>query len=404
MERFISLLGLLVMIFIAFALSDNKKKIYWKTIVGGVLLQFIFGVIILKTSFGVWVFEWAKNFFNAILSYTNFGINFVFGPLNDYSKIGFIFAVSVLPVILFMSSLMSILYHLGIMQKVIQATAWVMVKVLGTSGGESLAAAANIFVGQTEAPLVVRPYIGKMTRSELMALMTGGMATVAGSVLAVYVKMGVSAGHLLAASVMSAPASLVCAKLMIPELEDSVTKGSVKIDLPKTSVNIIDAATTGASEGLKLALNVMAMLLVFISLIALVNGVLAFLGGLFGHPTLSLEFLTGYLFFPIAWIMGVPSHDALTVGALLGKKLILNEFVAYQDLQTYMSTMSPRSVTLATYALCGFSNFGSVAIQVGGIGSLAPERSHDLAKLGIRSLIAGTLACLMTACIAGILI
>ncbi|MCK5072781.1 MAG: NupC/NupG family nucleoside CNT transporter [Bacteriovoracaceae bacterium] len=404
MERFISFIGLLVMVSIAFILSSDRKKVNWKTVGGGILLQIIFGLVILKTNLGFAVFGFAKDFFNGVLGYTNAGTNFVFGPLNNIPKLGFIFAIVVLPTILFMSSLMSILYHIGIMQKVIHATAWVMVKVLGTSGGESLSAAANIFVGQTEAPLVVKPYISKMTKSELMALMTGGMATVAGGVLAAYVGMGVDAGHLLAASVMSAPAALVCAKLMVPETEVSVTAGKVELNLPKTTVNLIDAAASGASDGLKLALNVMAMLLVFIALIAMLNGILGWIGGWFGYPLLSLEIITGYIFYPVAWIIGVPSQDAYTVGTLLGKKLIINEFVAYMDLQKHMATLSPRATVISTYALCGFANFSSIAIQLGGIGSLAPDRRKDLAQLGVKCLIGGTLACLMTACIAGMFI
>tara|TARA_R110002072_G_scaffold1989_1_gene16263 strand:- start:40629 stop:41843 length:1215 start_codon:yes stop_codon:yes gene_type:complete len=404
MERLISLLGLFVMVGIAFLLSDNKKKIRWKTIISGVLLQFTLGLLILKTQTGQAVFEGARAFFTGILGYTNEGSKFIFGELTNVPKIGFIFFVMVLPTIIFMSSLMSILYHIGIMQIVIKATAKVMVKVMGTSGAESLSAAANIFAGQTEAPLVVKPFIDKMTRSELMALMTGGMATVAGGVLAAYVGMGVDAGHLLAASVMSAPAALVCAKLLIPEVESSATEGVVKIELKKTTANLVDAAATGASDGLKLALNVGAMLLAFIALIAMVNGILSWGGGLFEYPQLSLELITGYLFAPIAFLLGVPWVDCMAVGTLLGKKLIINEFVAYLDLQSMSTQISERSFIISTYALCGFANFSSIAIQIGGIGTIAPTRRRDLALLGVKSLIGGTLACFMTACIAGIFI
>ena len=398
MERLISLLGLFVMVGIAFLLSDNKKKIRWKTIISGVLLQFTLGLLILKTQTGQAVFEGARAFFTGILGYTNEGSKFIFGELTNVPKIGFIFFVMVLPTIIFMSSLMSILYHIGIMQIVIKATAKVMVKVKGTSGAESL------FAGQTEAPLVVKPFIDKMTRSELMALMTGGMATVAGGVLAAYVGMGVDAGHLLAASVMSAPAALVCAKLLIPEVESSATEGVVKIELKKTTANLVDAAATGASDGLKLALNVGAMLLAFIALIAMVNGILSWGGGLFEYPQLSLELITGYLFAPIAFLLGVPWVDCMAVGTLLGKKLIINEFVAYLDLQSMSTQISERSFIISTYALCGFANFSSIAIQIGGIGTIAPTRRRDLALLGVKSLIGGTLACFMTACIAGIFI
>ena len=392
------------MIGIAFLLSEDRKKINWRTVISGILLQIVLGVIILKTDFGRGVFESAKTVFTHVLSYTNEGSNFLFGSLNDYGKVGFVFATMVLPTILFMSSLMSVLYHLGIMQMIIKFVAKTMVYIMNTSGAESLAAAANIFAGQTEAPLVIKPFVAKMTRSELMALMTGGMATVAGGVLAAYVGLGIDAGHLLAASVMSAPAALVCAKLMVPEKEESLTQGEVKLEYEKTSSNVIDAAAEGASQGLSLALNVGAMLLAFIALIAMLNGLLGWVGGLFSFPQLSMELISGYLFAPIAWIIGVPWNDCFAVGSLLGKKLIINEFVAYLDLQKQMSELSPRAVVISTYALCGFANFSSIAIQLGGIGTLAPTRRKDLASLGIKCLVGGTLACLMTAAIAGIFI
>lgn len=404
MERLISFVGLLLMVGIAFLLSDAKKKINWKTVGAGLALQLTLGLLILKTSGGQAVFEGARAFFTGILAYTNEGSKFIFGSLMETNRFGFIFFVMVLPTIIFMSSLMSILYHIGVMQIVIKGTAKVMIKVMGTSGAESLSTAANIFAGQTEAPLVVKPFINSMTRSELMALMTGGMATVAGGVLAAYVGMGIDAGHLLAASVMSAPAALVCAKILVPEIEASKTKGEVNLTLPNTTANLIDAASAGAAEGVKLAINVGAMLLAFIALIALVNGTLGWFGELLGYPGLSLELITGYLFSPIAFIMGVPWEDAFNVGTLLGKKLIINEFVAYLDLQAMIPELSERSTIISTYALCGFANFSSIAIQVGGIGTLAPERRQDLALLGIKSLIGGTLACFMTASIAGIFI
>ncbi|MAX67683.1 MAG: NupC/NupG family nucleoside CNT transporter [Bacteriovoracaceae bacterium] len=406
MEKLMSLIGLLVMVAIAYALSTSRKHIKWKTILTGLGLQLLFGLFILKTPFGVTVFDSAREAFQSILDYTNEGSKFVFGSLTDVPKSGFIFAFLVLPTIIFMSSLMSVLYHIGLMQKVVEFTAKIMMKVMRTSGAESLSAAANIFVGQTEAPLVVKPFVEKMTRSELMALMTGGMATVAGGVLAAYVGMGVDAGHLLAASVMSAPAALVCAKLMIPETEKSLTEGVVSVDLPKTHANLIDAAASGASEGLSLALNVGAMLLAFIALIAMMNGMLGWIGNLVGFPQLSFEFLISYLFAPFAFLMGVPWDDCLQVGVMLGKKTVVNEFVAYLDLQAAIKSgaISERAITITTYALCGFANFSSIAIQLGGIGGLAPSRRQDLAKLGVQSLIAGTLACFMTACIAGLLI
>lgn len=404
MEQLISFFGLLFFIFIAYLCSSNRKAIAWRTVIIGIGLQFLFALVILKTNTGQSVFDGAQNFFKHILSYTNEGSRFLFGGLLDFKKHGMIFAIMVLPTVIFMSALMSVLYHLGLMQKVVKFTAWVMMKTMKTSGAESLSAAANIFVGQTEAPLVVKPYIDKMTKSEILSLMTGGMATVAGGVLAAYVEFGIDAGHLLAASVMSAPAALVCAKILLPETEKSSTASSLNITFEKTTDNVIEAATVGASEGLKLAVNVGAMLLTFIALIALLNGLLGWVGGLFNFPELSFEFLMGYLFAPVSYLMGVPWDDCYSVGILLSKKLVLNEFVAYLDLKAMGPELSDRAKIISTYALCGFANFSSIAIQVGGIGSIAPSKRKTLAKLGMKSLVGGTIACLMTATIAGILI
>lgn len=404
MDQLISLFGLLVFLGVAFALSENRKAIQWRTVLTGIVLQAVFGLVILKTSFGRAVFDSASNAFGAILNFTTEGSKFLFGSLSNPEGLGFIFATMVLPTIIFMSALMSLMYHVGIMQKVVEVMAKVMMKVMKTSGAESLAAAANIFVGQTEAPLVIKPYVNQMTKSELMCLMTGGMATVAGGVLAAYVGFGIDAGHLLAASVMSAPAALVCAKLMVPETEESVTAGVVKVELPQMASNAIDAAAQGASEGLKLAVNVGAMLLAFIALIAMFNGLLAYLGGFVGMPNLTFEYVMGFLFAPVAWIMGCPWADCFVVGSMLGKKLVLNEFVAYLDLTAASGKISERSSILTTYALCGFSNFSSIAIQLGGIGTMAPEKRPVLAKYGMKALIGGTLACFMTACIAGLFI
>lgn len=402
MEKFISFIGLLIMVSIAFALSENRKAIQWRTVLTGIFLQIIFGLGILKTDVGRAVFVSIGKGFNAILGFTAEGAKFLFGNLATPSEsLGFIFATMVLPTIIFMSALMSVLYHMGIMQKVVEFVAKIMMKVMKTSGAESLAAAANIFVGQTEAPLVIKPFVNLMTKSELMCLMTGGMATVAGGVLAAYVGFGIDAGHLLAASVMSAPAALVCAKLMVPESEESVTAGIVKVDLPKVATNVIDAAATGASDGLKLAVNVAAMLLAFIALIAMLNGILGLFGGWAGYPNLTFEMIMGYINAPVAWIIGVEWKDCFVVGSMLGKKLVLNEFVGYLDLAAKKSEISERSAILVTYALCGFSNFSSIAIQLGGIGTMAPEKRAVLARYGMKSLIAGTLACYMTACIAG---
>lgn len=391
------------MVGIAYLCSTNKKAIKWRTVGIGIVLQLLFGLFILKVPVGNKIFTLAKDGFSAILGYTQAGSDFLFGQLASFEKVGFVFFTMVLPTIIFFSSLMSVLYHLGVMQKVVEGTAKVMMKFMGTSGSESLAAAANIFVGQTEAPLVIKPFVEKMTRSELMALMTGGMATVAGGVLAAYVGFGIDAGHLLSASVMSAPAALVCAKLMVPETEVSETIGLKKVDLPRKTVNLIEAAASGASEGLYLAMNVGAMLLAFIALIAMFNSFLGYVGGWVGLPQLSFEWISGYLFAPFAFLMGVPWAEAHIVGSLLAKKIVVNEFVAYLDLKSMLGTLSPRSVTISTYALCGFANFSSIAIQLGGIGTIAPGKRSELAKLGMKSLIGGTLACFMTACIAGLL-
>jgi len=405
MERLISLLGLLVILAFAYASSENRSKIQWRTVITGIFLQILFGLIIMKTGFGRSLFDSIGKGFNALLGYTSEGAKFLFGGLATPSEsLGFIFATMVLPTIIFMSALMSVLYHIGFMQKVVELVARVMMKAMRTSGAESLAAAANIFVGQTEAPLVIKPYVGSMTKSEIMCLMTGGMATVAGGVLAAYVGFGIDAGHLLAASVMSAPAALVCSKLMVPEVEVSATAGVVKVELPQVATNVIDAAASGASDGLKLAVNVAAMLLAFIALIAMLNGILSGIGGLVGYPQLTFELLMGYINAPIAWLLGVPWEDCFQVGSILGKKLVLNEFVGYLDLIKAKAEISERSTIITTYALCGFSNFSSIAIQLGGIGTMAPEKRPILAKYGMKSMIAGTLACYMTACIAGFLI
>ena len=399
MERFISVIGLLVMMLIAWLISADKKKMNWRLIVSGVGLQIVFGLLILKTTPGEMFFEGTREFVAAVIGFSDAGAAFLFG---DGFREHF-FAFSVLPTIIFVSSIMAVLFHLGIVQQIVKWMAKFMVWVMDVSGAESLAASANVFVGQTEAPLVIKPYLKTMTNSELMAMMTGGMATVAGGVMAAYASMGADAGHLLAASVMSAPASLVIAKIIIPEKEHSPTKSKIEIDIPKQDANVLDAACRGASEGLQLALNVGAMLIAFIALVALVNWSLTFLPEVSG-AAISLERVLGWVYAPFAWIMGVEWKDANIVGMLLGKKTILNEFVAYMDLVNYKDIISERSFTITTYALCGFANFASIAIQIGGIGALVPERRKDFAKLGLRAMIGGTLAAFMTATVAGILI
>jgi len=398
----IAILGLFVMLGIAWALSTNRKAIRWRTVITGTALQFGFALLILKTSGGQYVFARATEVVTAFLDFTDAGASFIFGE-------GFaehFFAFKVLPTIIFFSSFITILYYLGIIQWVVKGFAKVMMWVMGTSGAESLSASGNIFVGQTEAPLLIRPYVDTMTKSELMAVMTGGFATIAGGVLAAYVGMGVSAGHLIAASVMSAPAALVMAKMMFPETEESLTAGDVKLEVERPWANVIDAASEGAAAGLKLALNVGAMLLAFIALIAMINAVIGHVGGWFGFPDLTFELILGWLLRPLAWVMGVPWQEADKVGALLGIKTVVNEFVGYVRMEEMVKAgeLSARSATIATYALCGFSNFSSIAIQIGGIGGIAPGRKQDLARLGLRAMVAGSLACFQTATIAGLLI
>ncbi len=417
MERCISLLGLFVMVGLAWLMSSHKRKISLRIIVVGLLLQFAFGLLILKTDPGQALFDGIGNVFTAMLAFVNQGSAFVFGitakpgdpTLPPSLLLLRAFAFGVLPTIIFFSSLMSILYYLGIMQWVVRLLAIVMQKTLGTSGAESLSAAANIFVGQTEAPLMIRPYVGAMTQSELMAVMVGGFATIAGGVMAAYVAMDiVDAGHLITASVISAPAALLIAKVMQPETEVPETLGHVETKIERKGANVIEAAAIGATDGMTLALNVAAMLIAFLALIAMCNALLGMAGDLLGQNW-SLEAALGYTFAPLAWVMGIESGDCLHAGELLGKKMVVNEFVAYQQLSEWLQPtsdvhLSHRSTYILTYALCGFSNFGSIGIQLGGIGGIAPERRSDLARLGLRAMLGGTLACCMTACVAGVLI
>jgi CNT family concentrative nucleoside transporter len=432
--RLQSVLGLLVLGFLAWAFSVDRKNLAWRVILWGVGLQFLFALFILKTPAGAYLFDWLNNVIVSLLGFTVEGARFVFGDLvynnvpvglgeaggnapiqalpGQVARTGASFAFNVLPTIIFFSSLMTVLYHLGIMQWVVRGVAWVMQKTMRTSGAETLSAAGNIFVGQTEAPLLIRPFVEKMTMSELNAVMTAGFATVAGGVMAAYVGMLVAffpdiAGHLMAASVMSAPAALVMAKLMYPEDGEPVTRGGIKVELERPDVNVIDAAARGASDGLGLALNVGAMLLAFIALISLLNAVIGWGGGLVGFETLSLERILGWLLAPLAWLMGVPWADAVTVGSLMGMKTVLNEFVAYLQLSSILQespALQPRSVVISVYALSGFANFSSIAIQLGGIGPIAPSRRHDLSRLGLRAMVAGSLAAFLTATIAGMLL
>lgn len=413
MERGISLLGLVVFVGVAYGLSVNRRAVRWRTVAWGLGLQLILALFILRTPIGLVVFQFLGDLVTQFLDFTDAGAAFVFGEnFRD-----FFFAFKVLPTVIFFSAFISILYHYGLLQRIVQGIAQLMTRTMRTSGAESLSAAANIFVGQSEAPLVVKPYVASMTMSELHAIMTGGFATVAGGVLAAFISFGVPAEHLIAASVMSAPAGLAVSKLMYPETEDSPTAGEVKLEVERTSVNVIDAITVGALDGLKLALNIAAMLIAFLALLAAVNALVGWVGGLVGLPNLSLELIFAYALAPVAWLMGVPWADCGQVGVLLGKKTILNEFIAYLDLQTLIegtsvipgaseeaATVSDRAIVIATYALCGFANIGSIGIQIGGIGGMAPSRQHDLARIGLRAMIAGSLACFMTAAIAGMLL
>lgn len=401
MSNFVSVGGLLLMLLTAWALSANRRAIDFRLVIWGLGLQFAFAVFILKTSPGILIFDRISLAITTLLGYADAGSEFVFGPVAaDTDAFGITIAFRVLPIIIFTASLFSLLYYLGIMQRVVWVFAKLMSLTMRTSGAESLAAAANVFMGMTEAPLVIKPFVGRMTQSELMALMTGGMATIAGSVMAAYVAMGVDAGHLLTASVMAAPAGLVIAKMLNPETGTPMTRGDVRAEMEQDDVNFIDAISRGATDGLRLALNVGAMLIAFIALIALANGILGLAG-------VTLQQLLGYVFAPVALVLGVPAPDIVTVGSLLGQKVILNELVAYASLTEIVSTpgaLDPRSVVIATYALAGFANLGSIGIMIGGIGGIAPERRHDLARLGLRSLLGGTMATLMTASIAGILL
>ena len=432
--RLRSLLGLLTLGLLAWVFSVDRKNLAWRVILWGLGLQLLFAFFILKTPAGAFIFDWLNTVVVSLLGFTVEGARFIFGDLvynnlpvglgeagtnnpievipGQVASAGASFAFNVLPTIIFFSSLMTVLYHLGVMQVVVRAMAWIMQKTMRTSGAETLSAAGNIFVGQTEAPLLIRPFVEKMTMSELNAVMTAGFATVAGGVLAAYVGMLVAyfpdiAGHLMAASVMSAPAALVMAKLMYPEDGEPVTRGGIKMELERPDVNVIDAAARGASDGLGLALNVGAMLLAFIALISLLNALIGWGGGLVGLEALSLETILGWILAPLAWLMGVPWVDAVTVGSLMGMKTVLNEFVAYLQLSSMLqggAGLQPRSVVIAIYALSGFANFSSIAIQLGGIGPMAPSRRHDLSKVGLRAMVAGSLAAFMTATIAGMIL
>ncbi|HYH09825.1 MAG TPA: nucleoside transporter C-terminal domain-containing protein [Thermoanaerobaculia bacterium] len=468
MERFTALIGFFAILAIAWAMSTNKAAIKWRPVIWGLVLQIVVAVFVLKGEpiarglagialplerwgaallfvaiaivftqiakrvapgarralwivFGIislylflafnllaYLFETMKEVINKLIGYTTEGATFVFGPLSaENSTIGFVFATRVLPTIIFIASIFAILYYIGVMQVIVKFFARLMSRFMGASGAESTSVAASIFMGQTEAPLTIRPFLPDMTRSELMTIMTAGMAHISGGIMAAYVLVAkVDVIHLLTAVIMTAPGAIMMAKIIVPETEPTTTGGDVEVVVPKQDVNVIDAAGRGAIEGLHLSLNVAGMLIAFIALVALVNGIFGYVHGLLGWFPASLDILLGWIFRPIAWAMGVTWKDSLTVGNLLGTRMVLNEFVAFAKLGEagVGSSLDPRSVVITTYALCGFANFSSIAIQIGGIGSLAPTRRGDLARLGLRAMIAGTLANFLTATIAGILL
>jgi len=406
MSNFFGIIGVVTLLFIAYILSENRESINKKTVGYGLLFQFMFALFILKTPFGAPIFSFLDSAINTLINFSTYGSDFLFRSYVE--GVGFHpslinFAFSTLPTIIFFSSLVAVLYHFGILQMIIRFIAQQMQLTLGTSGSETLSVAGNIFLGQTESPLMVKPFVKNMTKSELMAVMTGGFATVSGGVLAIYVSWlsdipGI-AGHLLAASVMSAPAALVIAKIIYPENEKSETAGNINVTIKQNNINAMEALSNGATDGLKLAANIAAMLIAFISFVAMLNYFLAFAGT-------SLEQIFGLIFRPLAWTMGVPWEEAQLIGMLMGKKIVLTELIAYGDLQNLINDklISDRSAIIATYALCGFSNFASIGIQLGGIGAMAPERKRDLAKLVTKAMFGGALASWLTATIAGILI
>jgi concentrative nucleoside transporter, CNT family len=406
------LVGLALIFLTAFALSTARRAISLRVVVWGLSLQFLFALIVLKTGVGRVGFQVLGDKIRQLLDYSAVGASFVFGPLGDRSvwsrvmtaalgpegaNYSVIFAFQVLPTIIFIAALFAILYYFGIMQLVVRLFAVVMNRVMGASGAESLNVAASIFMGQTEAPLTIRPYLPNMTQSELMTVMTSGMAHISGGIMAAYIAFGIEPAHLLTAVIMTAPGTLMMAKMFVPETQVPETLGTVKLTIERTDVNVIDAAGRGTSEGLHLALNVGAMLISFVALIALVNAILGSVG-------FSLQQIFGWVFAPVAWSLGVPWQDASTIGNLLGTRMVLNEFIAFAQLGTLKDTLDPRSFTIATYALCGFANFSSIGIQIGGIGALAPTRRGDLARLGLRAMLAGTLANFVTAIIVGFLL
>ncbi len=419
LSRLQPLIGLVGILAVAYGLSTNRRAISLRIVGWGLGLQVLFALIVLKTEVGIRAFQWLGDKIQDLLHYSVEGSRFVFGPLGDvavWSKVmnsslgaeggqyAVIFAFQILPTIIFIAALFAILYFLGVMQVIVRLFAVVMNKVMGASGAESLNVAASIFMGQTEAPLTIRPFLARMTQSELMTVMTSGMAHISGGIMAAYIAFGIEARHLLTAVIMTAPGTLMMAKMFVPETETPETRGTVKLDIEKTDVNVIDAAGRGTAEGLHLAMNVGAMLISFVAMIFLLNGILGSIGNAVGVPGLSMQMIFGWVFAPVAWSLGVPWRDASAVGNLLGTRMVLNEFIAFAQLGALRESLDPRSFTIATFALCGFANFASIGMQIGGIGALAPTRRSDLARLGLRAMLAGTLANFVTAIIVGFLL
>ena len=409
MGRFTGILGMAVILALAWAFSTDRHAIKLKTIAWGLGLQLLLGFFVLRSSIGGKIFGFLGNGANKLLSFSYAGSEFVFGDIGfpkELSRLGFSFAFQVLPTIIFIAAFFAVLYHIGVMQLIIRAAAWIMTRVMGASGAESLNVAASIFMGQTEAPLTIRPFLPKLTKSELMCVMTSGMAHISGGMMAGYIQVGgADPKNLLTAVIMTAPGTLLMAKMLVPETEEPLTAGRVEMPQMEKESNVLGAIARGTSDGLHLALNVGAMLITFIALLALLN---AMMGGIHNWPHMSwfpasLQTIFGWVFAPVAWLIGIPWHDAPAIGNLLGTRMVINEFVAFGQLGPMKSALDPRSFTIATFALCGFANFSSIGIQIGGIGALAPERRNDLAKFGVRAMMAGTMANLMSASIVGIL-
>jgi len=419
LSRLQPLIGLVGILAVAYLLSTNRRAISLRIVGWGLSLQVLFALIVLKTEVGIRAFQWLGGKIQDLLHYSVEGSRFVFGPLGDvavWSRVmkntlgaeggqyAVIFAFQILPTIIFIAALFAILYFLGVMQVIVRLFAVVMNKVMGASGAESLNVAASIFMGQTEAPLTIRPFLARMTQSELMTVMTSGMAHISGGIMAAYIAFGIEARHLLTAVIMTAPGTLMMAKMFVPETETPETRGTVKLQIEKTDVNVIDAAGRGTAEGLHLAMNVGAMLISFVAMIFLLNGILGAIGNAIGVPGLSMQMIFGWVFAPVAWSLGVSWRDAAAIGNLLGTRMVLNEFIAFAQLGALKDSLDPRSFTIATFALCGFANFASIGMQIGGIGALAPTRRGDLARLGMRAMLAGTLANFVTAIIVGFLL